>query len=90
MTFSQQLKCIAECDNGTFGFDCTSNCSTNCLNELPCNKRNGHCDNGCNPGYTGSDCKTRELIDKLIHHIKHFCISFSHLNSILTASNKTA
>lgn len=39
LTFNQQVKCIAECDDGTFGYDCRNNCSTNCLNELPCNKK---------------------------------------------------
>lgn len=61
MTFNQQVKCIAECDKGTFGYDCTNKCSTNCLNGLPCNKRTGHCDKECNPGYTESDCNTREF-----------------------------
>lgn len=48
------------CDDGTFGYDCIGKCSTNCLNELPCNKKTGHCENGCNPGYTDNDCSKRK------------------------------
>lgn len=52
---------FVECDYGTFGYDCIGQCSTNCFNELPCNKKTGHCDNGCNLGYTDSDCSKREF-----------------------------
>lgn len=26
------------------------------VTDSPCNKRSGHCDGGCNPGYTNIDC----------------------------------
>lgn len=51
---------FVECDGGTFGYDCIAICSTNCLNESPCNKKTGHCEDGCNPGYTDSDCSKSE------------------------------
>lgn len=47
---------VTECDNGTFGHNCVHNCSVNCLKHSPCNKENGHCDGGCNPGYTNDNC----------------------------------
>ena len=46
-----------ECNNGTFGFGCTNNCSSNCINDLPCNKNTGHCNDGCQPGYTDLFCR---------------------------------
>lgn len=47
---------VLACEKGTFGYDCLNNCSGNCLNDSLCNKQNGHCDRGCNPGYTNTDC----------------------------------
>lgn len=47
---------ITECELGTFGYDCMNNCSDHCLNNSPCNKETGHCDGGCNLGYTNGDC----------------------------------
>lgn len=47
---------VLACEKGTFGYDCLNNCSVNCLNDSLCNKQNGHCDRGCNPGYTNTDC----------------------------------
>lgn len=51
---------FVECDDGTFGYDCIAICSTYCLNESSCNKKTGHCEDGCNPGYTDSDCSKSE------------------------------
>lgn len=45
-----------ECNDGTFGYDCTNNCSGHCLDNSPCNKQIGHCNLGCDPGYTNGDC----------------------------------
>ena len=44
------------CDNSTYGSNCVHNCSRNCLNDSPCNKETGHCEAGCNPGYTNKLC----------------------------------
>lgn len=48
---------FTECDEGTYGYNCSNNCSDHCLNNSPCNKQTGHCDKGCNPGYTDSYCR---------------------------------
>ncbi|XP_062573999.1 receptor-type tyrosine-protein phosphatase F-like, partial [Saccostrea cucullata] len=45
-----------ECLIGTFGEDCAKNCSVYCLGGPFCNKQNGHCENGCSPGYRGNLC----------------------------------
>lgn len=50
------IKISSECNDGTYGYSCTNICSGHCLNDSPCNKRSGHCDGGCNPGYTNIDC----------------------------------
>uniref|UniRef100_K1RI85 Multiple epidermal growth factor-like domains 10 n=1 Tax=Magallana gigas TaxID=29159 RepID=K1RI85_MAGGI len=59
------LNCTTECNDGTYGYSCTNICSGHCLNDSPCNKRSGHCDGGCNPGYTNIDCNkgTNHKID---------------------------
>ena len=44
------------CTDGTFGIDCTSSCSGQCIDDSPCNKQTGYCDMGCNPGYTNIFC----------------------------------
>lgn len=51
---------VTECDDGTYGFDCVNNCSSHCLNNSSCEKHNGHCKNGCNPGYTNLLCNERK------------------------------
>lgn len=53
---------VIECDVGTFGYNCANNCSGHCLDGSPCNKYSGHCERGCNPGYTNDDCKKGEFI----------------------------
>lgn len=47
---------VTACVDGTYGYNCSSNCSGHCLNNFSCNKRTGHCDRGCNPGYTDNAC----------------------------------
>lgn len=51
---------VTECDDGAYGYNCVNNCSGHCLQNSPCNKQTGHCDKGCNPGYTHSDCNKGE------------------------------
>ena len=46
---------FVECDNGTFGHDCTRNCGKCVLNEQ-CDHVTGVCPNGCNRGYQGIHC----------------------------------
>lgn len=47
--------CILECDEGTFGQNCSSVCG-HCLDKKQCNNINGTCPNGCDSGYQGSHC----------------------------------
>lgn len=48
-----------ECNDGTFG----NNCSVNCSNEFPCNKLTGHCDRWCVSGNTGNDAAKVHVSD---------------------------
>lgn len=47
---------VTECRDGTYGYNYVNNCSGHCLKNTPCNKQTGHCDTGCDPGYTNRDC----------------------------------
>lgn len=47
---------VIECIDGTYGYNCTNNCSGHCMNGSPCNKTTGYCDKGCKPGYINADC----------------------------------
>ena len=53
-----QLYLIA-CENGTYGSDCNNTCGQ-CINDEVCIHTNGTCLNGCDPGYVGPLCGTRE------------------------------
>lgn len=68
-----------ECDNKTYGYGCVHNCSGHCLNDSPCNKQTGHCDGGCNPGYTNTDCSKGKITDGCIYDMNIF-IKFSIKN----------
>ena len=44
-----------ECDEGTFGYNCTSPC--HCLDSTPCNHINGSCPGDlCAPGWKRKNC----------------------------------
>ena len=49
---------LKDCDAGTFGKDCNSTCG-HCVDEETCFHINGTCLDGCVPGFTGEQCKTR-------------------------------
>ena len=44
-----------ECDGGMFGINCKGSCGK-CLNNKQCNHINGSCLNGCESGYSGTNC----------------------------------
>lgn len=57
---------IVECVDGTYGYNCDKNCSSHCLNNFPCNKQTGHCNEGCNPGYTNDNCSKGKFTDECV------------------------
>lgn len=65
--------CFVECKNGTYGYYCSGHCAGHCLNNSPCNKKSGHCERGCTPGYTDIDCSKRKWFLPLT--LKNTCIS---------------
>ena len=44
------------CDDGKFGLNCSNTCSSFCFNDTVCDRVTGHCDEGCDPGYTNLHC----------------------------------
>lgn len=44
------------CEIGKFGKGCSNRCSGHCLDNVPCNSFNGHCDGGCASGYLEPFC----------------------------------
>lgn len=51
------------CPHGLFGPDCADKCSDTCDG---CNRFNGSCDSGCNPGWQGYDCQDGNVYFVLI------------------------
>lgn len=49
------LLLFVECDNNTFGLDCTEKCGK-CVFSENCDHKNGQCLNGCDRGYQGGQC----------------------------------
>ena len=48
-----------ECGAGSYGYNCSETCSsTTCATGTLCDRVNGHCLDGCKPGYTGNFCET--------------------------------
>lgn len=47
-----------ECDNGLYGNNCQALC--HCKNDEACNKRTGHCINGCDIMWGGDFCSECE------------------------------
>ncbi|XP_059150292.1 uncharacterized protein LOC131937116 [Physella acuta] len=69
-TILNKAQCI-ECENGTFGHNCSQNCSCVTSNTDYCNKVNGSC--VCKQGWTGDRCQTDfdECGDKIFDCPEH-------------------
>ncbi|XP_062602036.1 multiple epidermal growth factor-like domains protein 10 [Saccostrea cucullata] len=53
---TSEKRCNEECENGTFGSNCQSKCSGHCAGEIPCNKVDGFCTQGCAVGWINPYC----------------------------------
>ncbi|KAH3713604.1 hypothetical protein DPMN_073397 [Dreissena polymorpha] len=49
--FNKSATCNVECDNGTYGTNCSKECSQHCSPQLSCDKSNGACFGHCRPGF---------------------------------------
>lgn len=52
---------IGDCEIGSYGVDCSETCG-HCLDVRQCSNSNGICLKGCDAGYQGAICKTREYM----------------------------
>ena len=59
LTFLYSIPVLV-CNIGTYGEGCKEQCG-HCHNTTNCNHVNGSCLDECQPGYTGSQCKTSRL-----------------------------
>lgn len=50
---------IEECDRGSYGVECNETCG-HCCDVSQCSNVNGTCLTGCDAGFEGDLCKTRE------------------------------
>ncbi|XP_053400251.1 uncharacterized protein LOC123557913 isoform X2 [Mercenaria mercenaria] len=48
--------CNTECLDGTYGRECSLDCSGNCKDGDVCRKSDGYCERGCSDGYQGNKC----------------------------------
>lgn len=53
------LKINLECDKGLYGIECNETCGQ-CRDLNQCSNVNGTCFTGCDAGFWGDLCKTRE------------------------------
>ncbi|XP_056017448.1 uncharacterized protein LOC125648701 [Ostrea edulis] len=51
--------CNKSCPAGYYGLQCRSTCTGHCRDNLSCNQTTGQCDYGCDNGWTGIHCNTR-------------------------------
>ena len=47
---------LTECPVGLYGANCEEFCSSNCREERVCDKVTGHCEGGCQAGWTQPKC----------------------------------
>lgn len=59
--YEAELYFETACSAGFYSPDCRQTCG-NCLDVIKCLHTNGVCLTGCDVGYQGALCKTRELI----------------------------
>lgn len=57
------------CPSGFFGPDCVDICKDACDG---CNRFNGSCDSGCNPGWQGFECQAGN--EKSVHTLCLFLL----------------
>lgn len=62
---------VAECLLGIYGKDCLNKCSENCMNSTSCDRFTGHCDGGCNTGWTGDTCDQSKRKYKQLLYLVH-------------------
>lgn len=55
-----KLLTFLECDDGTFGTDCSGVCG-HCHRGAQCDKSTGMCASGCAPGYEGIYCNKSKI-----------------------------
>lgn len=53
----QTTYCNVICNNQTFGENCVHQCDGHCINDEPCNRRDGTCEQ-CSLGWAGKFCNT--------------------------------
>nr|XP_022305386.1 tyrosine-protein kinase receptor Tie-1-like [Crassostrea virginica] len=50
-------RCNQECQTGVYRANCLGNCSLTCVHPMKCDRVTGHCNGGCQRGWTGVRCE---------------------------------
>ncbi|XP_078328494.1 uncharacterized protein LOC144623747 [Crassostrea virginica] len=62
-------RCTKDCPEGLYGRNCLQNCSMTCGDPGRCDIMTGHCNGGCQVGWTGAMCeKGYHLTINITHH----------------------
>ena len=65
-----------ECDQGTFGWNCSQICG-HCSKKNDCNKVNGSCPAGCEPGFKDDLCNAGMNSKFFLWRVVNLFVSFS-------------
>ena len=76
--FTSILNYFAECDENTYGQNCSNSCGF-CLDGEQCHYIDGRCLNGCSSGYTGSQCTKSTVYLYILSLMFHIRIYWSPL-----------
>ena len=78
---------LQECSSGTYGKDCTKNCSGYCLHNKSCNHIDVACADGCQNGYIGNICNTCKMFCKYSVNVFFYWIFIINAFSSFSAFN---
>ena len=71
-----------DCQEGLYGRNCLQNCSMTCGDPGECDMRTGHCNGGCQVGWTGAMCETGYHLTINNTHENFYIMKPSYISTI--------